>query len=430
MLDPITLKYATAIVFVLTYALIVRYYNKKVWVIWVGVLFAFLLGAVNSDSAWTSVNWDVIGIYVGMLLIAEALVESRMPDFVAIWVTNKSKKVWSAMLFVCAVTGVLSIVIENVACVLIVAPIAFSIAKRIRVSPVPMIIGAAVSSNLQGVATLIGDPPSMLLAGHAGLNFNDFFIFQGKPGLFFAVQLGMIASLVVLYFFFRHHNHDVHTVKEVKIKSKFPSIVLAAMIVALAFSSSLKEGNGYSIGLICMVFGVISLVWLLRENRKREKSLARTIFRMDWGTAFFIIAVFIMVESLTSTGLIADIAKGIFSITGSNVFFAFITIVVISMMLSAFVDNVPYIVAMLPVTQLIAEQAAASPYVLYFGLLIGASVGGNITPVGASANIVGVGLLKNRGYATTFWEFVKIGLPFTFFSVLISAGYIWLMYGF
>jgi Na+/H+ antiporter NhaD/arsenite permease-like protein len=97
--------------------------------------------------------------------------------------------------------------------------------------------------------------------------------------------------------------------------------------------------------------------------------------------------------------------------------------------MSAFVDNVPYIVAMLPVTQLIAEQSAISPFVLYFGLLIGASVGGNITPVGAAANIVGVGLLKNRGYETSFWQFVKMGLPFTVFSVIVSAGFIWLMYG-
>jgi Na+/H+ antiporter NhaD/arsenite permease-like protein len=133
---------------------------------------------VTLESALWSINWNVIGIYVGMLFIAEALVHSKVPDYLAIWLVNRSKNVWSAMLFVCALTGILSIFIENVACILIVAPIAFSIAKRIRVSPVPMIIGCAISSNLQGVATLIGDPPSMILAAHAGLTFNDFFIFQ------------------------------------------------------------------------------------------------------------------------------------------------------------------------------------------------------------------------------------------------------------
>lgn len=428
-MEPVALELITAIIFVITYAFIVKFYQRKVWVIWAGVLLVFLMGAVTVGSAYSSINWNVIGIYVGMLFIAEALVHSKMPDYLAIWVTNRSKRVWVSMLLVCAITGILSIVIENVACVLLVAPIAFAIAKKIKVSPIPMIIGCAVSSNLQGVATLIGDPPSMLLAGHAGLNFNDFFFFQGKPNLFFAVQLGMIMSLVVLYFFFRKYDHTVHHFKEAKIKSMFPTAVLLAMIVALAVSSSLENGVKYSAGLICVLFGFVCLLWLIRDGRKHEKHLVHTIMRFDWGTAFFIIAVFIMVNALTRTGVIADIAGGIYGLTGTHVLLTFITLVVISMVMSAFVDNVPYIVAMLPVTQLIAEQAAISPYVLYFGLLIGASVGGNITPVGAAANIVGVGLLKSHGYKTTFWQFVRIGLPFTMFSVIVSAGYIWLMYG-
>lgn len=428
-MDPKSLEIITAVVFVITYAIIVRFYQKKVWVIWGGVFLVFLLGSVTVSSAYQSINWDVVGIYVGMLFIAEALVHSKLPDYLAIWVTNRSKQVWVSMILVCAITGLLSIVIENVACILLVAPIVFSIAKKIKVSPIPMIIGCAVSSNLQGVATLIGDPPSMILAGHAGLTFNDFFFFQGKPSLFFAVQLGMIASLVVLYLFFRKYDHKISHFKEVKIKSWFPTAVLVAMIVALAFSSSFANGIKYSAGFICVVFGIISFFWLLNDERRNEQHLFHTIMRFDWGTAFFIVAVFVLVDALTQTELIVDIARGIYALTGTNVLFTFITLVVLSMVISAFVDNVPYIVAMLPVTQIIAEQAAISPHVLYFGLLIGASVGGNITPVGAAANIVGVGLLKNRGYKTTFWDFVKIGLPFSIFSVIVSAGFIWFMYG-
>jgi Na+/H+ antiporter NhaD/arsenite permease-like protein len=428
-MDPATLEIITAVIFVLTYTFIVKYYKKKVWIIWGGVLLVFLFGAITALSALASIDWNVIGIYVGMLFIAEALVHSKVPDYLAIWLVNRSTKVWTAMIFVCALTGILSIFIENVACILIIAPIAFSIAKRIRVSPVPMIIGAAISSNLQGVATLIGDPPSMLLAGHAGLTFNDFFFFQGKPALFFAVQLGMIASLIVLFFFFRHFKHPTHKFKEVKTNSMFPTLMLVLMIIALAVNSFIADGLPYAAGLICVLFGLASFIWLLKQHIKHERDVARAVLRMDWGTALFIIAVFIMVDALARTGVIGNIAKTIYGITGSNVLFAFIVLVVISMVMSAFVDNVPYIVAMLPVTQLIAEHAAVSPYVLYFGLLIGASVGGNITPIGAAANIVGVGLLRNRGYETSFWDFMKIGLPFTFFAVLVSAGFIWLMYG-
>jgi Na+/H+ antiporter NhaD/arsenite permease-like protein len=428
-LEAKTLEILAAAIFAITYLLIIKFYKKKTWVIWGGVILMLLIGAVTPGTALQAINWDVLGIYVGMLFMAEALVVSRLPDYIAIWLTNRSKKVWVAMIAVCALTGLLSIVIENVACVLITAPIIFAIAKKINTSPIPMIIGAAVSSNLQGVATLIGDPPSMLLAAHAGLTFNDFFIFQGKAGLFFAVQLGMIASLSVLYWFFRKHDHPVHYFKEVEVKSFFPAAMLIMMIGALAASSSINGGVHYSAGSTCLLFGFASLVWLLIEKRKNEKNLFRTIANMDWGTALFIIAVFIIVDSLTQTGIISDIAKMIYSITGSNLFVAFLLIAGLSVALSAFIDNVPYIVAMLPVTQLVAEHAGTPPYVLYFGLLIGASVGGNITPLGASANIVGVGLLKNRGYETTFWDFVKIGLPFTIVSVLVSAGFIWLMFG-
>jgi Na+/H+ antiporter NhaD/arsenite permease-like protein len=160
-----------------------------------------------------------------------------------------------------------------------------------------------------------------------------------------------------------------------------------------------------------------------------EKSLFNKIWNMDWSTALFIIAVFMLVDSLTQTGAIGDLAGMIAGFTGTSMLTAFIVIVVLSVVLSAFVDNVPFIVAMLPVTQLVAEHVGGSPFVLYFGLLIGASVGGNITPIGATANIVGVGMLKHKGYNTSFWDFVKIGLPFTIVATVFSAGFIWLMFG-
>ncbi len=428
-MDAKTLEILTGAIFVIIYALIVFFYKKKTMIIWIGVALVFFVGAVDLGSAWASINWDVLGIYVGMLFIAEALIRSRLPDYLAIWFVNHAKHTWVAMLLVCAFTGFLSAVIENVACVLIVAPIIFSLAKKMNVSPVPMIFGAAISSNLQGVATLVGDPPSMLLAGHTGMSFNDFFFFNGVPGLFFAVQIGMAASLIVLYFFFRKYEHPSHHFEEIEVKSFFPTYMLVAMVVILALGSVIEKVMPYSAGIVCMVAGIFCLFWIVEEKRKNEKSVFRAVTDMDWGTAFFIIAVFIMVESLSRTGIIGDIAKMIYSITGTNLFYAFILIVVISMFMSGFIDNVPYVVAMLPVVQMVAEHAQASPYVLYFGLLIGASVGGNITPVGASANIVGVGLLRNRGYDTSFFDFVKMGLPFTIVAVAFASGFIWLVFG-
>lgn len=426
-MDPYTVKVLTAAIFVLTYGLIIKFYDKKIWILMGGTAAILAIGAVSLTEGFRAINWNVLAIYVGMLFLVQALIESKVADYIAIWFINKTKSVGMAMLAVCTMSGLLSIVIENVACVLIMAPIAFSLAKKIQVSPVPIIIGSAICSNLQGAATLIGDPPSMILAGHAGLEFNDFFIFQGKPGLFFAVQIGMIAGLAVLYFQFKHYNHPVHKFEQIRVKSLFPSIMLAMMVVLLTVSSWLNGGS--LLGVICLVFGTASLGWLLHEHRKKEKRLWHSIRDMDWQTALFIIAVFVFVQSLSSTGIITDIANVVGSISGSSVLSTFIVVIMISVVMSAFIDNVPYLVAMLPVAQTVATNMQVPPYLLYFGLLLGTSIGGNITPIGASTNIVGVGLLKNHGHETNFWHFLNIGLPFTLVSVAASCAFIWIMYG-
>lgn len=426
-MEPLTVKIITAAVFILVYCLIIKWYDQKAWIIAGGVCLLFFAGSITFASAWSAINWNVIGIYVGMLFMAEALIESKVADYIAIWVVNRTKRVSFAMLGVCAIGGFLSIVLENVACVLIVAPIAFSIAKRLKVSPVPMIIGTAVCANLEGVATLIGDPPSMILASHAKMTFNDFFFFNHRPGIFFAMQLGMIAGLVVLYWFFRRQDRKISSIEQLKVKSLFPLAMLFAMIISLAIASA--SDKGISLGFICLFFGFATFVWLLMEHKRNEKVLWREVLSMDWATAIFIILVFVLVYSLTRTGLIADLASLILGFTGSSLFSAFVLIVGFSLVLSAFIDNVPYIVAMLGVTQIVSQTLGVAPYALYFGLLIATCVGGNITPIGASANIVGVGLLKNRGFKTTFWQFVNIGLPFTLVSVLVSCAFIWLMFG-
>ncbi|HII71152.1 TPA: TRAP transporter large permease subunit [Candidatus Woesearchaeota archaeon] len=420
----------TIIIFVAAYALMVRFYKYKVWVIWGSVVLLLLVGAVTLRQALDSINWNVIGIYVGMLFIAEALIASDVPDYVSTWVANKFRSALWTMLMLCLLSGLLSTFLENVAVVLIMAPIAFSIAKKLEISPIPMVIGIAISSNLQGVALLIGDPPSILLANFLGMDFNDFFLFNGRPGLFFAVQLGMFASLAVLYFFFRRYHWRVtEELRGVRIKSIIPLSILVLLIVTLVYVSTNHHDHLLPLGGVTMFFGALALLWLMKFKRQANRRIVNTVFEQDWYTAFFIVAVFILVESLVQTGVIIDIAKASVSLLGTSVALSFVFIVTLSVILSAFVDNIPYLVTMLPLIQSIGSEWGTTPYVLYFGLLIGASVGGNITPIGASANIAAVGLLKNKGYETSFWEFVKMGLPFTIVAVLVSAGFIWFIFG-
>ncbi len=285
-----------------------------------------------------------------------------------------------------------------------------------------MMIAIAVSSNLQGVATLIGDPPSMLLGGFAKMNFGDFFFYRGKPSIFFAVELGAIASFAVLYFIFRKYKSKAQLIPVEKVKSWVPTVLLVSLIVLLALSSFLDTGFSYLSGEICMIFGIIALIW---EKLVNKSSVASGLKKLDWETTFFLVGIFIIVGAISATGWIQVLADYLAGLVGSNIFLGYTAIVFLSVLLSAFIDNVPFLAAMLPVAMIMSDKLQINPSLFLFGLLIGASLGGNITPIGASANIVACGLLKKEGYPVKFMHFMKIGIPFTTAAVTAAYLFVW-----
>lgn len=423
----LTIQLITLIIFVLTYISIILLYTKKSIIAWTSVFIILILNILSPKQALFSINLNVLFLYVGMLFISELFLYSKMPDFLAEIFTSKAKRAWSAMLILCAMSGILSIFLENVAVVLLMAPIALSVSKRCKISPVNLFIGIAISSNLQGVATLIGDPPSMLLAGFANMSFNDFFFIDGKLGIFFAVQLAFIASLFVLYFFFRKENKLMPKVKKEKYVTIVPSLLVLILVISLIVSSFFESSIYFLSGLICLIFGIIGILWYYFFN-EREESIKDFIFKLDWDTALFLMGIFVLVESVSANGLLTYVSDFILHVGGDSVFLVFVIIVSVSVLVSAFVDNVPFLIAMLPVVKIITDTIGANKYLFYFGLLIGASVGGNITPVGASANIVAMGIVKKKGYNVKFMQFVKIGLIFTLVSVLVASIFLWLVY--
>lgn len=421
-------EFISLAVFLLAYLCFVILPHKRTIVSIIGVIILFFFGAISVKDALTSsygINWNVMGIFVGTLVVADIFMESRFPAYLAELIVNRAKNTAWAILFICALSGFISAFVENVATVLIVAPIALSLAKKLKINPTNMMIAIAISSNLQGTATLIGDPPSMLLGGFAKMNFFDFFFYQGKPGIFFAVELGAITSFFVLYYFFRHHKEKTKLVAEEKVKSWFPTVVLVLLIVLLAGSSFFDKDFGYMAGAICMLAGFISLVW--GSVTKKEK-IFKGLKKLDWDTTFFLMAVFILVGGLSLNGWIEKISIGLSGLIGQNIFLGFTAIVFLSVFLSAFIDNVPYLAAMLPVAISVSANLGVNPSLFLFGLLIGASIGGNITPIGASANIVACGLLKKEGYPVKFFDFVKMGLPFTLVAVFTSYLFIWFVW--
>jgi Na+/H+ antiporter NhaD/arsenite permease-like protein len=412
-------------IFIAAYLLFIFLPRKRAWVAFFSAGLLVLSGAISFKEAFMAVNWNVMGIFVGTLLVADIFMESRVPAYLAEVIVDKAKNTAWAILFICLLTGFISAFVENVATVLIVAPIALSLARKLNINPTKMMIGIAVSSNLQGTATLIGDPPSMLLGGFAKMNFSDFFIYKGRPGIFFAVELGAVVSFFVLYYIFRKEKEKIKFLPLEQIKSWVPTLILASLVILLAASSFFDTGFSYMAGALCMIAGGVSLAW---AGMKYKNSILKGIKSLDWETTFFLLGVFILVGGMTLTGWIEIISAYLCGLIGQNIFLGYTLLVFISVVLSAFIDNVPFLAAMLPVAVSLSSKLQVNPALFLFGLLIGVSLGGNITPIGASANIVACGLLKKEGYPVKFKDFVKIGLPFTIAAVTAAYLFVWFIW--
>ena len=416
------------IVFVLCYALFVILPARRSWTACVGGAILVAAGVLQwQDALFTKISWNVMGLFVGTLILAEMFLMSRVPAMLAEWLVDRSKSTRVAMLALCALAGVISMFVENVAVVLLVAPVALSLADKLKISPVPLLIGIAVSSNLQGTATMIGDPPSMILAGYMRMGFLDFFAYQGKPSIFFAVQIGAVASLAVLGLVYRRHKSKAKLLPQEKARSWVPATLLGLLVLGLSFATLFDPEFAWFAGVYTLILSAIALIWY--RLHARWGSTRTLITTLDWDTTFFLIGVFVLVGGLSDSGWMDRLSGFMANSVGGHIAPAFAMIVIFSVIVSGFVDNVPFLLMMIPVAQKVADQIHAPVPLLMFGLLIGACLGGNLTPIGASANVVTLGILKKRGYTVSFREFMGIGIPFTVAAVLSACAFVWWIWG-
>ncbi len=394
-----------------------------------GFLFPGEDGLTPARAFLELVNWNILAIYVGSLVIADLFIYSLVPAVLADRVVEKAPTLGIAITAILVITGLVSAFVENVATVLLMAPIALAICRRLDVEPAPFLIGLAVMANLQGTATLVGDPPSMIFASYAGYGFNDFFFKDGLPSIFFAVQAGAVMGALYFFVYFRKLGKVRMEMPIERIVSWFPSLLLAAMIAGLALISFLSgEGLHATSGILCLALGLAGLLWFV-SIRKEPLSEARDLVkRLDWETIFFLIGVFIVVGAIGDAGILDDLALWLNAVIAGRAALGFVAIVAISVLISGFVDNVPYIIAMLPVAGKLASSAGMPDEVLMFGLLIGSCLGGNLTPFGASANVVAVSLVKKAGRHVSFFEWVRIAGPFTVLTTIASALFVWLVW--
>lgn len=437
------MEYLSLIIFVTAYALFIFKGRSKPLVASIAALILIVLyitGVLASPAADGSpmmffftrvIQWNVLGLMFGMMMLSFILEESLLPAVLAERLVEKSGNARMALFWVVVLTGFFSIFLCNVSCVLLVAPVALSLTRRLNMSPVKPLICLAIVSNLQGVATLIGDPPSMLMAGHMKLTFNDFFFYHGKPGIFWAVQAGAVASMTVVYIALRPFNKKISIHDKVAPRSWVPAILIGALVVVLACASSIDKNFTWFAGTVGMLAAVIAAVWYVKVAAWGSwRSLARSV---DWESILFLTGMFIMVQSLSDAGWLQKVAVGIADTAEGSLFFAFALVVGVSVLVSGLVDNVPFLVAMIPVADSVARDFSPDGGfekvpLMMFGLLAGACLGGNITPIGAAANVVAIGILRREGHPVSFWEFMRIGLPFTTAAVLAGCAVIWFVW--
>jgi Na+/H+ antiporter NhaD/arsenite permease-like protein len=413
--------------FLVCYALFVALPKWRSVTACAGAVVLVLSGTLTWREALLQyIHWNVIALFFGTLVLAELFMQSRMPAVLAEWLVDKTRTARAAMIAVCVLASVLSMFVENVAVILLVAPVALSLAEKLKLSPVRLLICIAVSTNLQGTATLIGDPPSMILAGYMKMSFNDFFIYHGKPGIFFAIQAGMVASMIVVAWLLRQHRQNIELLAVERVRSWTPTVLLGVLIAGLAATSVYDPDFKWLAGTFTMTLAVAGLVWY--RLGPRWSSTRDLIQTLDYDTTFFLMGVFVLVGALSDSGWLDKVAEWIAGGVGNNVLAAYVVIITVSVVLSAFVDNVPFLLAMIPVTQKVSDHLGVPVALLVFGLLIGSCLGGNITPIGASANIVTCGLLRKQGHLVTFREFMAVGVPFTLAAVLAGAVFVWFIW--
>lgn len=419
---------ASFFVFAICYILFVAFPRNRSLTAIGGALAVIFTGSLSFQQAFFEcVQWNVIGLFFGTLLLADLFMQSRMPAVIAEKLVDSTRTMRAAILSVCALSSILSMFVENVAVVLVIAPVALSLAKKLKISPVKILILISLFSNLQGTATLVGDPPSMILAGHLKMTFNDFFVYQGRPSIFFVVQAGTIGATLIAAFFLRGYGKPINLAIEEKTRSYIPIILMLILIVGLSVSSIFDHDFKWFAGVFTLTLGGAGVLWyrfIARWGHIRD-----LILTIDWDTTFFLIGVFVIVGAVWKSGWLETLARMISMVAKNNPLWAYFFIVGIAVIISAFVDNVPFLLVMIPVTQSVAENLCIKVPFLMFGLLVGACLGGNITPIGASANIVTIGILRKHQYHVSFGEFISVGLPFTLAAVFFASALLWLIWG-
>ena len=418
------------ILFAATYVLMLTFGKlRPLFALASGVIF-ILTGMLPLGQVLGALDFNVLLMIGGTMGLVQLFIDSRMPERMADMIMDRVPNVQWAAVSLSLFAGIISAFVDNVATVLMIAPVAIEICKKLKTNPVPFIISIAVSSNLQGAATLVGDTTAIMLGSALDMSFLDFIWYDGKPGMFFMVELGAVLSAMIVYFTFRKDKGAIpKSGKMTEVEDLVPTILLVGAIVLLIVASFLPfELPAETNGLICTALLIVGLIY----NYARKKNLDAImgpLKAIDFETLGLLVGLFLMIGGIGNMGVIDALAQLLAKLGAGNPFLMYTIIVWASVIISAFIDNIPYVATMIPVIAGIAAEMGIDSTALYFGLLSGATLGGNCTPIGASANITGIGILRKNGQEVSNGDFFKIGIPFTMAAIIPAYILIWVLFG-
>jgi Na+/H+ antiporter NhaD/arsenite permease-like protein len=412
------------VIFVATYAAIATERVDRTIAALLGGLLVVALGVVDQHEAFEAIDLNVIFLLAGMMVIAGVLGRTGFFEWVAGWAVHLSRgRPFRLMVMLAIFTAVLSAVLDNVTTVILLAPVTIAIADRIRVSAVPYLIALVMASNIGGTATLIGDPPNILIGSAAGLSFMDFVLNLGP-----VVVLIMVAFVGILWLLFGRSLEDdeerldvlaeldpAEAIKDRRLMWR-SLIVLTLTVVGFLLHTAL----GIEAATVALLGAA---VLMLVGPVDPHEALAE----VEWATLFFFVGLFVLVEALVHVGIVSGIATMVASAAGGDAVVATMAMLWFSAIASAIVDNIPYTATAIPVVHdLVATGLPAEP--LWWALALGACLGGNLTVVGASANIVVANVAAREGQRIGFGTFLRYGIPVVAASLLISTVYVWVRY--
>ncbi|MBQ9843691.1 MAG: TRAP transporter large permease subunit [Oscillospiraceae bacterium] len=418
------------ILFALTYVLMLAFSKYRPYIALASGLIFVVTGMLPIREILPALDFNVLLMIGGTMGLVQLFIDSRMPERLADMIMNKVPNIQWAAVALSLFAGVISAFVDNVATVLMIAPVGIEICKKLKTNPIPFIISIAVSSNLQGAATLVGDTTAIMLGSALDMSFLDFIWYQGKPGMFFMVELGACLSACIVYFTFRKEKSPIpRTGKMTEVEDIVPTVLLVGAIVLLIVVSFLPFNFPAEInGMICTALLIIGLIYNYCKNKNLDAILG-PLKAIDFETLGLLVGLFLMIGGIGHEGVIDALAQLLAKLGAGSPFLMYTIIVWASVLISAFIDNIPYVATMIPVIAGIAAEMGIDSTALYFGLLSGATLGGNCTPIGASANITGIGILRKEGHEVSNGDFFKIGIPFTLSAIVPAYILIWILFG-